>query len=70
MDMDILEMEEFRLFEDLALLDEGSSMLLEYEDSAGKSFPGNDPAPKLVVDQAGKEVLDDLLRLSQDGKHH
>lgn len=64
--MDILEMEEFRLFEDLALLDEGSSMLLEYEDSAGKSFPGNDPAPKLVIDQAGKEVLDDLLRLSQD----
>lgn len=66
MDMDVLEMEQFPLFEDLAMLDDGSSISLEYEDNGGKYFPGNDSAPKLVIDQAGKEVLDDLLRLSQD----
>lgn len=70
MDMDVLEMEQFPLFEDLAMLDDGSSISLEYEDNAGKYFPGHDSAPKLVIDQAGKEVLDDLLRLSQDGMYH
>lgn len=67
MDMDILEMDQFPLFEDLAMLDDGSGLSLEYEDGVGKCFPGDDPAPKLVIDQAGKEVLDDLLRLSQNG---
>lgn len=68
MDMEVLEMEQFPLFEDLAMLDEvdSSSILPEYEDNVGKYFPGNDPAPKLVIDQAGKEVLDELLLLSQD----
>lgn len=67
MDMDVLEMDQFPLFEDLAMLDDGSGLSPEYEDGVGKYFPGNDPAPKLVIDQAGKEVLDDLLRLSQNG---
>ncbi|XP_061166222.1 uncharacterized protein LOC133175107 [Saccostrea echinata] len=68
MDMEVLEMEQFPLFEDLAVLDEVDSSTIspEYEDNGEKYFPGNDPAPKLVIDQAGKEVLDELLLLSQD----
>lgn len=64
MDMDILEMDQFLLFEDLVMLDDGFGFLLEYEDGVGKCFFGNDLVFKLVIDQVGKEVLDDLFRLS------
>lgn len=64
MDMDILEMDQFLLFEDLVMLDDGFGFLLEYEDSVGKCFFGNDLVFKLVIDQVGKEVLDDLFCLS------
>lgn len=49
MDMDILEMDQFPLFEDLAMLDDGSGLSLEYEDGVGKCFPGNDRSVDVLI---------------------
>nr|AMB51375.1 cAMP response element binding protein 2 [Pteria penguin] len=64
-----VEMEEYRLFEDLVQGDSlwglSAPSLEEEAVVVGKSFLGDGPTPlKLVIDQEGQDVLDDLLQLN------